>query len=98
MRALPQSCTQESFRAYWRQFGSITDATLMMDKDTGRHRGFGFVNYAYEPWHWEWTGEPLLPGVPISSLPQEGSEPITEPADQPTSGTPASGSAARNRR
>lgn len=18
---------------------------------------FGFVNYAYEPWHWEWTGE-----------------------------------------
>src|SRR5262249_23106554 len=19
---------------------------------------FGFVNYAYEPWHWEWTGEP----------------------------------------
>jgi hypothetical protein len=19
--------------------------------------GFGFVNYAYEPWHWEWTGE-----------------------------------------
>ena len=20
-------------------------------------RRFGFVNYAYEPWHWEWTGE-----------------------------------------
>jgi LAS superfamily LD-carboxypeptidase LdcB len=20
---------------------------------------FGFLNYAYEPWHWEWTGEPL---------------------------------------
>lgn len=59
---------------------------------------FGFVNYAYEPWHWEWTGEPLLPGVPISSLPQEGSEPITEPGDPPTSGTPASGSTARNRR
>jgi D-alanyl-D-alanine carboxypeptidase len=19
---------------------------------------FGFVNYVYEPWHWEWTGEP----------------------------------------
>jgi LAS superfamily LD-carboxypeptidase LdcB len=18
---------------------------------------FGFVNYAFEPWHWEWTGE-----------------------------------------
>src|SRR3989344_4684733 len=19
---------------------------------------FGFVNYPFEPWHWEWTGEP----------------------------------------
>ncbi|OYW27426.1 MAG: peptidase M15 [Caulobacter sp. 12-67-6] len=40
---------------------------------------FGFVNYAYEPWHWEWTGEPLLPGVPIKSLSQAGSAPV-EPA------------------
>ncbi|BGP58030.1 hypothetical protein JCM8202_001732 [Rhodotorula sphaerocarpa] len=45
VRALPPSCTQESFRSFWRQFGIITDATLMMDKETGRHRGFGFVNY-----------------------------------------------------
>ncbi|HYE45705.1 MAG TPA: hypothetical protein VEA44_08015 [Caulobacter sp.] len=22
------------------------------------HR-FGFVNYPFEPWHWEWTGEPI---------------------------------------
>jgi hypothetical protein len=22
---------------------------------------FGFVNYAFEPWHWEWTGEPVVP-------------------------------------
>ena len=20
---------------------------------------FGFVNYPFEPWHWEWTGEPI---------------------------------------
>lgn len=45
VRALPASCTAESFRQYWRTFGPITDATLMMDKETGRHRGFGFVNY-----------------------------------------------------
>uniref|UniRef100_A0A0K3CPR4 RRM domain-containing protein n=1 Tax=Rhodotorula toruloides TaxID=5286 RepID=A0A0K3CPR4_RHOTO len=45
VRALPATCTQESFRQFWRQFGPITDATLMMDKETGRHRGFGFVNY-----------------------------------------------------
>jgi hypothetical protein len=24
---------------------------------------FGFVNYAYEPWHWEWTGEPPEPAA-----------------------------------
>ena len=22
---------------------------------------YGFVNYVFEPWHWEWTGEALLP-------------------------------------
>jgi zinc D-Ala-D-Ala carboxypeptidase len=61
--------------------------------------GFGFVNYAYEPWHWEWTGEPLLPGVPISSLPQEGSEPVvTEPPEGSTSGKPAAPAGVRNRR
>lgn len=59
---------------------------------------FGFVNYAYEPWHWEWTGEPLLPGVPISSLPQEGSEPVMEPPAAPISGKPAAPAGVRNRR
>jgi D-alanyl-D-alanine carboxypeptidase len=63
---------------------------------------FGFVNYAYEPWHWEWTGEGMLPGVPISSLPTAGSEPIKEPLKgplaTPTSGKPAAPAAARNSR
>lgn len=59
---------------------------------------FGFVNYAYEPWHWEWTGEPLLPGVPISSLPKEGSEPVMELPASSTSGTPAAVSDVRNKR
>lgn len=56
---------------------------------------FGFVNYVYEPWHWEWTGEPLLPGTPIDSLPQDGAEPITEPAEGSTPRTPAAASGAR---
>jgi D-alanyl-D-alanine carboxypeptidase len=59
---------------------------------------FGFVNYAYEPWHWEWTGEPMLPGVPISSLPKAGSEPVTELPVGSTSRTPAAASDTRNRR
>ena len=45
---------------------------------------FGFVNYAYEPWHWEWNGEPLLPGVPIKSLPQAGSAPPEPPVPPAT--------------
>ncbi|SGY54452.1 BQ5605_C006g03880 [Microbotryum silenes-dioicae] len=45
IRLLPQTCTPESFRTYWQPFGVVTDATLMMDKETGRHRGFGFVNF-----------------------------------------------------
>lgn len=24
-------------------------------------RRYGFVGYPYEPWHWEWTGEPVTP-------------------------------------
>ena len=59
---------------------------------------FGFVNYAYEPWHWEWTGEPMLPGVPIASLPKAGSEPVTEPPAGSSSKTPDDASGARNRR
>lgn len=60
---------------------------------------FGFVNYVYEPWHWEWTGEPLLPGVPIASLPKEHSEPAaTEPPAGSTAETPAARAGARNRR
>ena len=48
---------------------------------------FGFVNYVFEPWHWEWTGEPMLPGVPINSLPQAGSgrpgDPLLTPPPAP---------------
>ncbi|ADG11685.1 peptidase M15 [Caulobacter segnis] len=59
---------------------------------------FGFVNYVYEPWHWEWTGEPLLPGTPIASLPQAGAGSVTEPAEGSTPQTPAAASGARSRR
>jgi hypothetical protein len=59
---------------------------------------FGFVNYVYEPWHWEWTGEAMLPGTPIASLPRDGAEPVTEPVEGSTPRTPAAASGARGRR
>ncbi|KAF2108622.1 hypothetical protein BDV96DRAFT_503984, partial [Lophiotrema nucula] len=40
-----QEATEEDFRNFFKQFGRVVDATLMMDKDTGRPRGFGFVTF-----------------------------------------------------
>ena len=40
-----QDATEEDFENFFAQFGRVIDATLMMDKDTGRPRGFGFVTF-----------------------------------------------------
>ncbi|KAI8629987.1 hypothetical protein F5Y19DRAFT_66694 [Xylariaceae sp. FL1651] len=43
-----QDTTENEFKDYFAQFGRVVDATLMMDKDTGRPRGFGFVTFENE--------------------------------------------------
>ncbi|KAL8748639.1 MAG: hypothetical protein Q9184_007170, partial [Pyrenodesmia sp. 2 TL-2023] len=43
-----QDATEADFKEYFMQFGRVVDATLMMDKDTGRPRGFGFVTFDSE--------------------------------------------------
>ncbi|KAF2435979.1 RNA-binding domain-containing protein [Tothia fuscella] len=40
-----QECTEQQFKDFFAKFGRVIDATLMMDKDTGRPRGFGFVTF-----------------------------------------------------
>lgn len=35
--------TEESLRAAFSQYGPVTDAFIVTDRDTGRSRGFGFV-------------------------------------------------------
>lgn len=33
------------FKDHFSQFGMIIDSNLMMDRETGLHRGFGFVTF-----------------------------------------------------
>ncbi|KAI9809685.1 MAG: Protein phosphatase PP2A regulatory subunit B [Sarcosagium campestre] len=37
--------TDEDFQALFEKFGDITSASLARDQETGKNRGFGFVNY-----------------------------------------------------
>lgn len=42
---LPATCDHEKFTAYFGRFGEIEDAVVMMDNQTQRHRGFGYVTF-----------------------------------------------------
>ncbi|KAJ1611316.1 RRM domain-containing protein [Cryptosporidium canis] len=42
---LPQSCTDEKLREHFGKYGTIKNLSVMVDRDTNRHRGFGFVEY-----------------------------------------------------
>ncbi len=40
---LPYSTTQDALQAAFAQAGTVTSATIIMDRMTGRSKGFGFV-------------------------------------------------------
>ena len=40
--------TDDELRKLFAQFGSVTSAKVIMDRDTGRSRGFGFVEMESE--------------------------------------------------
>ena len=40
---LPWSTTEDELREFFAQFGEVHSASIIMDRDTGRSRGFGFV-------------------------------------------------------
>ncbi|KAF8173795.1 hypothetical protein K438DRAFT_1610377 [Mycena galopus ATCC 62051] len=42
---LAGSVTSESMREFFSQFGKVIDSTVMLDRDTGRSKGFGFVSF-----------------------------------------------------
>lgn len=43
--SLDFSVTSDELRQAFEQFGAITDAVVVIDKFTGRSRGFGFVTF-----------------------------------------------------
>ncbi|KAF8512243.1 hypothetical protein JB92DRAFT_2929235 [Gautieria morchelliformis] len=42
---LAPSVTNESMRHFFNQFGKVIDATVMIDRDSSRSKGFGFVTF-----------------------------------------------------
>ena len=43
---LPFSCTEDELRNHFGSFGAVTSAAIVIDRETGRPRGFGFVEMA----------------------------------------------------
>lgn len=43
-----QDTSADEVRAYFSQFGLVEDAVMLMDQQTKRHRGFGFVTFHSE--------------------------------------------------
>lgn len=46
--SLPFATTSDELRALFGAVGAVTDATVVVDKMSGRSRGFGFVEMATE--------------------------------------------------
>lgn len=45
---LPYSTTDDQLRTAFAAVGEVTEASVVTDRDTGRSRGFGFVEMATE--------------------------------------------------
>lgn len=43
---LPYSVTDSSLKSNFAEYGSVSSAKIMMDRETGRSKGFGFVEMA----------------------------------------------------
>ncbi len=46
---LPYTTTNESLGEFFAQFGEVMSASVIMDRATGRSKGFGFVEMTNDP-------------------------------------------------
>lgn len=42
----PYSVSEDQLRGIFSQYGEISDLAMIMDRDTGRPKGFGFITFA----------------------------------------------------
>ena len=45
VKNIPLDVTDDDFRSLFEKYGDVTSASIARDADTGKSRGFGFVNY-----------------------------------------------------
>jgi len=45
---LPYSIRDDSLKALFDKFGNVVSASVIMDRDSGRSKGFGFVEFSDE--------------------------------------------------
>ncbi|GMH28539.1 hypothetical protein Nepgr_030382 [Nepenthes gracilis] len=45
---LPPTLTEDGFRQYFENYGTVTDVAIMYDQNTQRPRGFGFISFESE--------------------------------------------------
>ena len=48
MGGVSQETSSEEVKAYFGQFGKVEETVMLMDQQTKRHRGFGFVTFENE--------------------------------------------------
>ena len=46
--SLPWSINSDSLKELFAEFGEITEAVVISDRNTGRSKGFGFITFANE--------------------------------------------------
>lgn len=46
--SLPWTMTNEKLKELFAQYGEISEAIIINDRDTGRSKGFGFITFAKE--------------------------------------------------